>query len=225
MTTSNLFLQQMLKDIGSHATQGRSTLNWGVVTEARKKRKLREADKPEKSDDLPELPDLDASAPDEKGADKDAPVAPPTDGGSDEQGAPAEDSPPEGEKDASGDETEDVDSVKADAEKAKAELEKAKAEKDQAEQELEQNSYIKLNSTAGTSFLLGKLLDKAFKTNTFDSLASEFVSKLKITNPDDFNTFSSDMVPYKTLVGMPEFLQSVKSLSANAKQSATDGEE
>ena len=226
MATPNPVLQQILKDISGRANQGRLNINWGVVTESRK-RKVSEAatvpapdeEKPDEPSDLPDLP-KDDTAPKAKASAAPAPNAPPpTDQPTDEKPAA-----PDVEASAE-DGGEDVDSAKEDAEKAKAELEKAKAEKDQAEQELEQNSYIKLNTPSGISFLLGKLLDKAFKTNTIDSLASDFVNKLKITNPDDFSTFSSDMVPYKNLVGMAEFLQSVKALSANAKQPTNDGEE
>lgn len=227
MATPNKALQQILHGIGQHANSGRLTISWSTLTESRNRR-IREAEGDKEEKDVPDLPDLESDAKRDKQktpkGGQEEPNLPdlPSDDAGDEGSTdePKPDAAVGGESD-----TEDVDAVKADAEKAKAELEKAKAEKDQAEQELEQNSYIKLNTPSGISFLLGKLLDKAFKTNTIDSLASDFVNKLKITNPDDFSTFSADMVPYKNLVGMAEFLQSVKTLSANAKHPTNDGEE
>lgn len=215
MATPNPTLQQILKDIGSRANQGRVSLDWGVITEARK-RKVREAapevgKKPEEGADLPEPPTEDTpETPEEPSEPKlDAPKPDAPKGKKPEAPAP--------------DAGEDVDAAKEDAEKAKAELEKAKAEKDQAEQELEQNAYVKLNSPSGVSFLLGKLIGHAFQTNSMDALAGEFVNKLKITNPEDFQLFSDDMIPYKNIPGMVKFLDSVKSLSASGKQEPTEG--
>ena len=224
MATPNPVLQQILKDISGRANQGRLNINWGVVTESRK-RKVSEAapvpapdeEKPDEPSDLPDLP-KDDTAPKAKASAAPAPNAPPpTDQPTDEKPAA-----PDVEASAE-DGGEDVDSAKEDAEKAKAELEKAKAEKDQAEQELEQNAYVKLNSPSGVSFLLGKLIGHAFQTNSMDALAGEFVNKLKITNPEDFQSFSNDMIPYKNIPGMVEFLDSVKSLSASGKQEPTEG--
>jgi hypothetical protein len=223
MATPNPILQQILKEIGGHADQGRSNLNWGVVSESRK-HKVREAtpetdEKPEDTnDDLP----ANGAAPESakpKPETQSTPI----------KGAPKATATPEDEVPASEDkapndaDAEDAASAKEDAEKAKAELEKAKAEKDQAEQDIEQNAYVKLNSPSGVSFLLGKLVNHAFQTNTMDALASEFVNKLKITNPEDYQIFSDDMIPYKNIPGMVEFLDSVKSLSASGKQEPTEG--
>ena len=212
MTTPNKALQQILQGIGKHANQGRVNLDWKRINENRF-RFMEAAPAPEdKEDDLPDLPT-------EEPTDKEAAPAP-------KAPAPKADKPEVTEKpdvapteDPSMDtDEEDADKAKEDAEKAKAELEKAKSEKDQAEQELEQNAYIKLNSPSGVSFLLGKLIDHAFKTNTMDALAGEFVNKLKITTPEDYSTFSNDMIPFKNIPGMVEFLDSVKSLSATGKQ-------
>lgn len=212
----NASLKSILSSISSHANQGRITLDWSTITEGKKRKSVKEAGEKPKPDEneLPELP-TDEPKGDSAGGlpDLESPKGGAEDGAKPE--APASEDPIDGS-------TEDVGEASAEAEKAKAELEKAKAEKNQAEEELEQNAYVKLNSPAGTSFLLGKLLDKAFKTNTMDSLASEFVNKLKITNADDFNTFSSDMTPFKNLIGMPEFLQSVKSLASSNKPAASE---
>lgn len=225
MATPNTVLQQILKDIGSRATQGRINLNWGVVTEARK-HKVREA-APEVKKDEPtdELPELDPSAKvPEAPKDVKKPTEPDAEGSKDVPNEKPDNSAEPKPVDApETDAGEDVDAAKEDAEKAKAELEKAKAEKDQAEQELEQNAYVKLNSPSGVSFLLGKLIGHAFQTNSMDALAGEFVNKLKITNPEDFQLFSDDMIPYKNIPGMVEFLDSVKSLSASGKQEPTEG--
>ena len=220
MATPNPVLKQILKDIGSRANQGRVSLDWGVITEARK-RKVREAapevgKKPDDGADLPEPPTEDKPETPKEPSEPKIDVPKPD--------APKEKKPEAPEADAPApDAGEDVDAAKEDAEKAKAELEKAKAEKDQAEQELEQNAYVKLNSPSGVSFLLGKLIGHAFQTNSMDALAGEFVNKLKITNPEDFQLFSDDMIPYKNIPGMVEFLDSVKSLSASGKQEPTEG--
>ncbi len=218
MATPNPILQQILKDISGRTSQGRLNINWGVVTESRK-RKLNEAapaadeETPDESPDLP----MDDKTPEAKATE--APRA-----GTPTPRNPTDKKPAVSDTEAPAEDGgEDVDSAKEDAEKAKAELEKAKAEKDQAEQELEQNEYVKLNSPSGVSFLLGKLVDHAFQTNSMDALAGEFVNKLKITNPEDFQTFADDMIPYKNIPGMVEFLDSVKSLSASGKQEPTEG--
>ena len=133
--------------------------------------------------------------------------------------------PPDGGKEAAGDESpagldgeaggaeEDSEEAQADAAEAKAELEKAKAEKDQAEKEIKKHSYIKLGSNSGTQFLLGKILDHAFKTNTIDALAGEMVQKLKITTPEDINAFSEETASYRVIPGFPELLSSMKTMA------------
>ena len=99
-------------------------------------------------------------------------------------------------------------------------MEKAKAEKNQAEKDIEKQSYVHLTSPGGVSFLLGKLIDHAFKTNTIDSLAGEMVQKLKIQTPEEFQLFSDEMVPYKNLPGVGDLLISMKSM-ANSKADQT----
>ena len=128
----------------------------------------------------------------------------------------AENTPEEGDGTGS-DETE---KAQEDALKSKAELEKAKAEKNQAEKDIEKQSYVHLTSPGGVSFLLGKLIDHAFKTNTIDSLAGEMVQKLKIQTPEEFQLFSDEMVPYKNLPGVGDLLISMKSM-ANSKADQT----
>ena len=222
MATPNPVLKQILKDIGSRATIGRIDLNWGVVTESRKHKVREAAPEVKKGKPADELPELD---PDAKVPEAPEDVKKPTTPDAEQPEADATNQKPSAAPDAPAepDAGEDVDAAKEDAEKAKAELEKAKAEKDQAEQELEQNAYVKLNSPSGVSFLLGKLIGHAFQTNSMDALAGEFVNKLKITNPEDFQLFSDDMIPYKNIPGMVEFLDSVKSLSASGKQEPTEG--
>lgn len=117
---------------------------------------------------------------------------------------------------------EDADKAEADAAEAKARLAKAKAEKNQAEKEIEQDEYVKLDSTTGTKFLLGKILDKAFKTNTIDSLAGEMVEKLKIRTPEDMSLFSEDMATYMTLPGMPELISSMKTLATQQPEAPAE---
>jgi hypothetical protein len=136
------------------------------------------------------------------------------------------DAPPDGGKEDVGDDApaglggeegagaeEDSEEAQSDAAEAKAELEKAKAEKDQAEKEIKKHSYIKLGSNSGTQFLLGKILDHAFKTNTIDALAGEMVQKLKIATPDDINAFSEETASYRVIPGFPELLSSMKTMA------------
>jgi uncharacterized protein (DUF3084 family) len=208
----NPFLKQLISGISQKANQGRITdIGWSVLEEAKKKKSLKKEaigekkkEEPaadaadEKSDELPALdaaPDAAAEAPDAPKADaKDA----------------AEEAPDTAK--------EESDKAQADAAEAKAELEKAKAEKDQAEKEIKKHSYIKLGSGAGTQFLLGKILDHAFKTNTIDALAGEMVQKLKITTPEDMNAFSEETATYRVIPGMPELLSSMKTMATKQEQ-------
>lgn len=248
---TNPFLKQMISEIANKSSEGRLVdINWTALNEGKKKSgkpaaltssglgkkggtpkplksdKLKEAAKPEEApkdepkDDLPELPDL-------GGADKadapkaDAPAKAPAKDGPPADSPAADAAPAEPAADAPASE-EDADAAEADAAKAKAELEKARAEKDRAEKEIEQHAYIKLGSNAGVQFLLGKILDHAFKTNTIDALAGEMVQKLKIQTPEDMNTFSEDTAAYRVIPGMPELLASMKTLAT--KQPDTDEE-
>ena len=140
---------------------------------------------------------------------KDAGAGAPPGDGEEDAGADA----PAGLGDEEGAGAEDSEEAQADAAEAKAELEKAKAEKDQAEKEIKKHSYIKLGSNSGTQFLLGKILDHAFKTNTIDALAGEMVQKLKITTPEDINAFSEETASYRVIPGFPELLSSMKTMA------------
>jgi hypothetical protein len=242
--TPNPFLTQLVANIASKADQGRILdVAWGkkgiVLLESRKKKAVKEgnmapkkvkpdnteeepaADKP--ADDVvpqgadeappeqdakpeggqePSLPSLGGSAPDAGGGD----VPPAPDAG-------GEEAPPE----------EDAGEAQADAAKSKAELEKAKAEKDQAEKEIKKQSYVHLVSAPGVHFLLGKLVDHAFKTNTIDTLASEMTQKLKIQTPEDFGNFGEEMAAYKAIPGVAELLASMKGM-ATKQPEATEEE-
>lgn len=226
----NPVLKQIVAGISSKANQGRITsLSWGTLNEARKKKNVKEGNMAPKKDKKPtdepteekpadaapegdvapkgepdlapdagqgdsgptDLPPLDAAAPDGAGVEPGADAAPQTD------------TPPE----------EDAGEVEADAAKAKAELEKAKAEKDQAEKDIKKHSYVNLVSSAGVHFLLGKLVDHAFKTNTIDSLASEMTGKLKIQTAEDFSNFSEEMAPFRGIPGVAELLAAMKGMA------------
>jgi hypothetical protein len=115
---------------------------------------------------------------------------------------------------------EDVDQANAEKVKAQAELEKAKAEKDQAEKDIKKNSHVNLISNPGVHFLLGKIVDHAYKTNTIDSLASEMTGKLKIQTPEDFANFSEEIGPFRGIPGVAELLSSMKGMAG--KQSDTE---
>ena len=243
MATPNFALQQIIKGIAAKSNVGRVDLSWGSLNEAKKRKgKVREAapavPAPEEEPVDPPVP-AGQPAP-EAGAPPAAPATPedptaglpdiggeaPTPDANDTPDAPAPDAPPAGDEPAGGDTEpdateDDVAAEKEKGDKVNAELEKAKAETDQAKKELENNSYVKLNTPTGISYLLKKLVDRAVKTNTLDSLASDFSQKLKINEPGDFQTFSDDMIPYKNIPGVAEFLTKVQSL-ASTKQPETE---
>lgn len=191
------------------------------INEANKKKKKktvkREAKQPVNPDDeeqqQSEVPTQEPDAPSQEPDQQDVPPQKASDQVSPEDSeAPAE-SPDVGQ--------EDVEQAQADAVASKAELEKAKAEKDQAEKDLKDNSYVKLNSTGGVNFLLGKILDHAFKTDSIDGLAGEIVQKLKIQTPEDFQAFTEETAPYRVLAGMGELLTSIQTM-ATKKQDVKD---
>lgn len=172
-----------------------------VKKEADEKKKDAPAEEP--AGDLPPLGGADETP-------KDAPKESPADKGAEPKKDVAPEAGSEPSPEAGG---EDTDKAKEDAAKAKAELEKAKAEKDQAEKEIEKQAYVKLGSSAGTQYLLGKVLDHAFKSNTIDALAGEMVEKLGIKTAKEMDQFSEDVATYMTISGMPELLSSMKVLA------------
>jgi hypothetical protein len=221
---TNPVLKQILAEISTKSAEGRITdLSWKVLEEARKKKVKKEAVNKVQPEDKPEEPAQDEKAP-AAPADK-APSAP-ADKAPDAEPAPEGDKAPTEEPglpDMPAD-GEDADAAKEDAEEAKAELEKAKAEKERAEQEIQQQSYVKLGSNAGTQFLLAKVLDHAFKTNTVDALAGEMVQKLKIQTPEDMNAFSEDTAMYRVLPGMPELLTAMKTMATKQPEAPASAE-
>ena len=244
---TNPFLKQLISEIATKSNIGRMTdVSWAALNEAKKKKSLKKEAFPQKKKPAPAAPAEEepkdaapeAPAPEAAPAEPEAPQADAggdsglPDLGGDKGGAP--EAPDAGGADGlpdlgGGDEPapeatpEDAEAAQADASKAKAELEKAKAEKDRAEKEIKQQSYIKLGSHAGTQFLLGKILDHAFKTNTIDALAGEMVQKLKIQSPEDLNAFGEETAPYRVLPGFPELLASMKPLAT--KQPDAEEEE
>jgi len=227
---TNPFLKQLISGISQKATQGRITgVDWNVIEEAKKNKKVakktlkKEADEKKKPADdageekdaggLPPLGGKDeepTNEPKAKQDGKDAGAGAPPDGGKEDAGT--DPTAGLGDEEGAGAE-EDSEEAQADAAEAKAELEKAKAEKDQAEKEIKKHSYIKLGSNSGTQFLLGKILDHAFKTNTIDALAGEMVQKLKIATPQDINAFSEETASYRVIPGFPELLSSMKTMA------------
>jgi hypothetical protein len=220
---TNPFLKQLISGISQKATQGRITdIGWNVLEEAKKNKKVvKKTLKKEADEKKKEEPATDAGDEKEGGlpALDDAPAAdakaPAADAKADAKDTADPDAGAE-TPDAGGEE--DAEEAQADAAEAKAELEKAKAEKDQAEKEIKKHSYIKLGSGAGTQFLLGKILDHAFKTNTIDALAGEMVQKLNITTPEDMNAFSEETATYRVIPGMPELLSSMKTMATKQEQ-------
>jgi hypothetical protein len=250
--SNNPFLKQLVTDISRRANQGRLDINWGVLAESRKKKAVKEGNVINQVEqDEKKRREVDDTSADEKpaddvvpqGADKAPPAdvgihpdqgkssqaLPPMDKGGEQSpvdkggDAPAAPSPEEAPAPAAEEPSqEDSDQAQDDATKAKAELEKAKAEKDHAEQEIKKQSFVHLVSAPGVHFLLGKLVDHAFKTNTTDSLASEMTSKLKIQTPEDFSNFVEEMAPYKSIPGVAELLAAMKGMAT--KQPDTAGE-
>jgi hypothetical protein len=208
---NNPTFKALLTEIGSKSNTGRINLDWRVITEAKKKSLKQEA-----KNERPPEEELDK---DNAGQGEEAPAQPAPEAGADSSPkAPAAPQPgkatPVGKSPAAPapEGGEEVDKAKEDALKASAELEKAKAEKGEAEEELKEQSYIHLVSQGGVTFLLGKLLDHAFKTNTIDSLATEMVQKLKIQNQEEFQLFSDEMIPFKNIPGAAELLSAMSGL-------------
>jgi hypothetical protein len=207
---TNPYLKKLISEISTNASKGRFDLSWSVIEEAKNKKKL----KKEAGEKRPAPSDADATADSLLGGADETPKNPK------QAGAPAAGAPAPAKADANleadAEDTagsEETDQAKKDAAKAKAELEKAKAEKEQAEKEIKKHAYISLGSSSGTQFLLGKVLDHAFKTNTIDALAGEMVNTLKINTPEDLSNFSEDVVTYMNIPGMPELLSSMKTLA------------
>jgi hypothetical protein len=238
MSTPNPFLKQLLSEISSNATSGRlNDYSWGALNEAKKKKKsVKEANVAPKKDapteeappaEEPAAPEGEA-APTDSAPEADAGGLPPLGGEAPADAgaeAPAADAAPDSEassEDAEG----EADQAQDDATAAKAELEKAKAEKDQAEKDIKKHSYVQLGSSAGTHFLLGKIIDHAFKTNSIDALATEMVGKLKVQTPEDFSNFSEELSPYKGIPGVSELLSSMKGMATKQAEAPADsGEE
>lgn len=219
---NNPYLKKLISEISSKTSEGRITeISWGLIDEAKKKKNLKkEADEKKKpapteepaadGSELPsvgkdEPPSKETSATDSK-ADKKAPA--PT---QKKDAAPSPEKPDLSTPDESAEE--ESEKAKDDAAKAKAELEKAKAEKAAAEKEIEQNKYVKLASDSGAKYLLGKVVDHAFKSGEIDALAGEMIEKLKIRTPEDMAAFSEDTVTYMSIPGMPELISSMKSMA------------
>lgn len=221
---TNPYLKQLISEIASKTNQGRVVgLSWETLSESKKNLKKeadeKEKEKDAKGSDTKELPPL------EKDKAPEGPKDLPSLGDEKKSGEPFDKLDAEKGMDAKSsmgdtgaDKGNDTEEAQADAVKAKAELEKAKAEKDQAEKEIKKHSYVKLGSGAGTQFLLGKILDHAFKTNTIDALAGEMVQKLKIATPEDISAFSEETAAYRVIPGFPELLASMKTMATKTKE-------
>ena len=220
---TNPYLKQLLSEISNNANKNRlNDLSWETIYEARKKKSVKKEQDEKKKDAPAEEPTADQTGGD----------LPPL-GGSDEKtkdtGTP-EQTPKAGAKPADkadaapkvGSDADAGGSEEDKAEKAKAELEKAKAEKEEAEKEIKKNQYVKVGSSSGTQFLLSKVLDHAFKSNTIDALAAEIVDKLKVQTPEDMDAFSEDVVTYMTIPGMPELISSMKTLATKQPEAPAE---
>jgi|694.fasta_scaffold22686_8 hypothetical protein len=234
---TNPYLKQVLSEISSNANKYRlNDLSWETIYEARRKKSVKKEQDEKKKDasaeepvadqtggDLPPLGGADET-PKNTSSSQQSPDAgaEPTDQAAATPEAGADAGAGEdvgGQEDAS---EEEAEQAKADAAKAKAELEKAKAEKEKAEKELKKHQYVKLSSSGGTQFLLGKIIDHAFKSNTIDALAAEMVDKLKIQTPEDMDAFSEDVVTYMIIPGMPELISSMKTLATKQPEAPAE---
>jgi hypothetical protein len=224
--TTNPFLKQMIAEIARKTEQGR--INW-PLNEAKKKKTLKKevAKRPPQEDpnagvedENPNQPPSPEAPSPEAAPDAGNEVPPDSGAGLPDLGAePGQEDPAAAAGDLGGDMPpsepagEDPEAAQADAEDAKAKVDQATAEKDQAEKELEDQAYIKLNSHSGTQFLLSKLLDHAFKTNTIDALAGEMVGKLKVDTPEDMTAFVEELAPFMIIPGMAQLISSMKGLA------------
>lgn len=215
---SNPFLKKLISEIASNANSSRIDLSWEVIEEAKKKKKLRKeaGEQPAAGGDVDSL--LGGANATQPPAGQAQPAAQNQAGAAPQANAAAGAAPEGGDEDS-------ADKAKEDAAKAKAELEKAKAEQAKAEEEIKDHQYVKLSSSGGTQFLLDKVLDQAFKTNTIDALAGEMVNKLKIETPEDMENFSEDMVTYMTIPGMPDLISSMKTLADKDSKTEEESEE
>jgi hypothetical protein len=218
---TNPLLKQLISEIASKANEGRVVdVNWKKLYESKNMVKMEANEKGGEKDPVDDLlsggPEKNASTPDENKPEK-APTDDKAAAGGDEKKAADTETPSDGGE-------ENAEKAQADATKAKAELEKAKAEKDQAEEELEKQSYIKLKSGSGVQFLLGKLLNQAFKTNTIDALASEMVQKLNIKTVNDVESFEIDNAQAKTLPGMANLIASMKTMATKQAGGGAEAE-
>lgn len=217
--TINPVLKQMLAEISTKTTSGRLVdVRWKALTEAEDKPLDPKSAEDDEKAAKPAAPE---ASPEKAAADKpDSPEVKPDDKKMPEL---PEKSPTDDMK--MDEPAEDAEEVKADAEEAKAELEKAKAEKERAEQEIADQSYVKLGSNPGVQFLLGKVLDHAFKTNTIDSLAGEMVQKLKIQSAEEMANFNEDTAMFKSIPGMAELTNSMQAMvSKEPKQGPSEKE-
>lgn len=187
----NKNLKLIVESISSNALMGR----WGITELAPPPLPPPTEEDPKKTGKAPPAPGDPAPAPTEAPA----PETPPADA------PPAPETPP----------TEnpvDTQNAEKEAEEAKEKLDKAKDEKEKAEKEIENVSSIRLTSKSGVSFLLGKILDNALKTNKLDSLANEFSTSLKIDSPEGFENFRNNTIQFTNLKGYPKLLDAIKSL-------------
>lgn len=213
---SNPLLKQLISEIANKANEGRITnISWGVIDEAKKKKALTKEANEKKPTNDKEKPTNKTTLDTAQDFEKEKVGVPnldadPKKGADDAATEPSEKTSPE-----------DPEKAKEDASKAKAELEKAKAEKAAAEKELEQHKYVKLSSGGGIKFLLGKAVEHAFKAGEIDSLAGEMVDKLKIKTPDDMSSFSEDVVTYMSIPGMPELIDSMRTMATEQPETPT----
>ena len=187
-TTKKFNIGSILKEISSHATIGR-------LDEAGNFPEKKKPVAPDEEDAQAEVP---------VGGDKPEAAAP-----ANKQTAPAPEQPnsepPAPEQDAPA-----APADNAPAEPAQEDPNMAKSETDQAEQEIDQPSFVKLNSDTGVKFLLGTILEPAVETNTIDSIAQDFIDKLKINTNEDFQKFKDETIQFRPVSGFNQLLSSME---------------
>jgi type IV secretory pathway VirB10-like protein len=85
------------------------------------------------------------------------------------------------------------------------------SEREQAEAAIDSVSFVKLNSDAGTKYLLNAILQPAMETNTMDTVAQDFAEKLNIKTPEDLEKFKENSIQFNSVIGFSQLLNSMGS--------------
>lgn len=227
---SNPFLKQLISEISNNASKGRLDLNWMVIEEAKKKKRVKEADEPAKDatakKEKPAAEPAAAPTPDKPTAEPSTDAAPaaggglPPLGGTDEKPATDDTKPPakaDAAPEAGGadkpDAKSDAGQAQKDAAEAEAELAAAQAEKAKAEKAIEDQS-IGLDSAAGLNFLLQRIL-RGGGEERLDALANDMIQSLNIKTSEQMEKFASTLPPQSKSI--PNMIKVVEKMRSRVK--------